>query len=183
MKTISRTVLSNARENEVYIPNAVICRKNISDNTKLIFGIIFSEALSKIENLDEHTISKMTKTIRNHCAEVPLGSIERECLCGTEAAKKIQYEIATLTATLDIAACFYECELHFARIEKPVCRLCENGKMFFRTIDLVNTLIDRELHNDGFENSFTENELETLEIYNRYHSPELLDEVIDILKR
>lgn len=50
-------------------------------------------------------------------------------------------------------------------------------------IDLVNTLIDRELHNDGFENSFTENELETLEIYNRYHSPELLDEVIDILKR
>lgn len=183
MKTISRTVLSNARENEIYIPNAVICRKNISDNAKLIFGIIFSEALRKMENLDEYTISEMTKIIRNHCADVPLGSIERECLCGTEAAKKIQYEIATLTATLDIAACFYECELHFASIEKPVCSLCENGKMFFKIIDLVNTLIDRKLHNSKHENLFTENELETLEIYDKYHSPELLSEVIDIMKR
>lgn len=183
MKDISRTVLNCAKENEVYIPREVMCRENISEDTKLIFGIIFSEALGKMENIDEYTVSEMTKIIRNHCAEVPLGSIERECLCETEKAKKIQYELAALTATLDIADCFYKCKLHFANIEKPVCRLCENGKTLFRMIDLVNTLVDRKIHNGSYEYLFTENEYKTLQIYNTYHSPEMLDEVIDILKR
>lgn len=187
MKTFSRTVLSTRRTDEVYIPREVICRENISDNTKLIFGIIFNECLSKMESIDEKSVTQATNMIKEFGANIPLSLIEslieKNCFCERETAKSIQKEFSFLTATLDIAACFYECKLNYIRIQKPVCCMCDNGKVLYKLIDLVNTLIDRELYNEGFENTLTENEFETFKIYSRYHSTELLDEVIDILKR
>lgn len=183
MELISKTVLANVGQGKVYIPSEVICRKNISDNTKLLFGIIFNECLSKMESIDENSVSQMTYIIKDYCTNVPLHSIEKDCLCGMKAAELIQKELASLTATLDIAACFYNCKLNYARVIKPVCRMCENGKTLYKMLDLVNTLIDRQINKTSFNKVFSDSEMELLKKYNENHSPEFLDEVIDILKR
>ena len=183
MKTFSKTVLSNVRADEVYIPREVMCRENISDNTKLMFGIVFSEHLRKMERLDVETVSKATNNIKDFGANISLSIIERECICGTEAAKVIQNEFSFLTATLDIATCFYECELNYINVQKPVCRVCNNGNILYKMFDLVNTIVDRQLHNMNFNKQFSTDELKTLSTYDINHSPELLGDVIDILKR
>lgn len=60
--------------------------------------------------------------------------------------------------------------------------MCDNGKMLYKMIDLVNTFVDRQLHNENLKKVFTLDELETLNTYNENRSLELLSEVIDILK-
>lgn len=182
MKTFSRTVLNNSGTNEVYIPREVIYRENISDNTKLIFGIIFSECLSKMESIDERNVTQATNMIKEFGTNIPLSLIEKNCFCEIETAKVIQKEFSFLTATLDIAACFYECKLNYITIQKPVCYMCDNGKTLYKMIDLVNTFVDRQLHNESFKKVFTVDELKTLNTYNENRSLELLSEVIDILK-
>lgn len=183
MEFISRTVLANKGKDELYIPSEVMCRKNISDNTKLLFGIIFNECLDKVERIDEYNVSQMTNIIKDYCKNVPLNSIEKYCPCGTGTAELIQKEIASLTATLDIAACFYGCKLNYIKVVKPVCHICENGRTLYKMLDLVNTLIDRQMNNTFFTKTFSDSELEMLKKYNENHQPELLNEVIDILKR
>ncbi len=183
MEFFSRNVLSNAMAGEVYIPREVMCRENISENTKLIFGMIFSECLNNMDNMTDDSITQAASTVKDYGASVPLNNIERECLCGTETAKSIQKELSLLTATLDIASCFYECKLNYINVQKPICRMCDNGKILYKMFDLVNTIVDRKLHNMDFKNQFSEDELEMLNAYGRSHSSELLSEVIDILKR
>lgn len=183
MEFLSRTVLSNAATGEVYIPREVMCRENISENTKLIFGMIFSECLNKMDSMTDNNISQAASILKNYVANVPLTTIERECLCGTETAKNIQQELSSLIATLDIASCVYECELHYINVRQPICRMCDNGKILYKMFDLVNTIVDRQLHNMDFKKQFSDDELETLSIYDSSHSSELLSEVIDILKR
>lgn len=183
MKTFSRTVLSNSRTDEVYIPREVICRDNINDNTKLIFGIIFSECLSKMESIDEKSVTQATNMIKNFGQNIPLSLIEKNCFCEMKTAETIQKEFSSLTATLDIAACFYECKLNYISIQKPACYMCGNGKLLYKMLDLVDTIVDRQLHNENFKKMFTIEELETLKAYDTNHSSELLCEVIDILKR
>lgn len=183
MKTFSRTVLSNGRTDEVYIPREVMCRENISDNTKLIFGIIFSECLSKMESIDEKNVTQATNMIKEIGTNIPLNLIEKNCFCEMKTAETIQKEFSSLTATLDIAACFYECKLNYINVQKPVCYVCDNGKVLYKLIDLVNTFVDRQLHNEKFKKVFTIDELKTLNAYDTNHSSELLCEVIDILKR
>lgn len=183
MELISKTVLANAGQGEVYIPSEVICRKNISDNTKLLFGIIFNECLSKMESIDENSVSEMTYILKDYCINIPLINIEKDCLCGEKVAKLIRKELIFLTATLDIAACFYNCKLNYTRIVKPICRVCENGKTLYKMLDLVNTLIDRQINNTSFNKVFSDTEMKMLKKYNENHSPEFLEEVIDILKR
>lgn len=182
MVFISKTVLDSSTADEVYIPREVMCRESISDNTKLIFGVIFSECLSKMESINVRNVSKAVYALKNFSENISLKTIERECMCGTETAKNIRHELVSLIATLDIGACFYECELHYASIQKPVCRMCENGKMLYKMIDLVNTIIDRELYGD-IQKHYFDDEKQVLKKYNATHSPELLNEVIDILKR
>lgn len=182
MKTFSRTVLSSGRSDEVYIPREVICRESISDETKLIFGIIFSECLSKMESIDEKNVTQATNMIKEFGINIPLSLIEKNCFCERETAKTIQKEFSFLTATLDIAACFYECKLNYISVQKPVCYMCDNGKTLYKMIDLVNTFVDRQLHNKNLKKEFAVDELETLKAYNTSHSTELLYEVIDILK-
>lgn len=182
MDFISRKVLSNVNENEVYIPREVMCRDNIDDNTKFVFGIIFSECLRKMESLNTTEVSQATNLIRNYSDSIPLNIIMEQCYCGEVKAKRIQKELFSLTATLDIAALFYECELNYVTVRKPVCHLCEKGKTLHKMIDLVNTIIDRELHGNIHKHYF-DDEMQLLREYNVSHSPELLNKVIDILKR
>lgn len=183
MEFFSRTVLSNAIAGEVYIPREVMCRENISDNTKLIFGMMFSECLNKMDSMSDDNISQAASILKNCGANVPLTTIERECLCGTETAKNIQKELSFLTATLDIASCIHECELNYINVQQPICRMCDNGKILYKMFDLVNTVVDRQLHHTDFKKQFSEDELETLNAYDKSHSSELLSDVIDILKR
>ncbi len=183
MDFILRNVLSNVSENEVYIPREVMCRNNIGDNTKFIFGIIFSECLRKMENLNENTVSQATNIIKSYGENVPLSTIEEQCFCGTKTAEKIQKELFSLIATLDIAALFYDCKLNFVTVQKPVCYLCEKGKTLYKMIDLMNTIIDRELHGKDIQKHYFDDEMLLLRKYGESHSPELLNEVIDILKR
>lgn len=183
MEFMSRTVLSNIKADEIYIPREVMCRENISNNTKLIFGTVFTECLSKMESIDKKTVTQAANVVKNIGTKIPLSTIDRACLCGTEAAEVIKKEFSSLTATLDIAACFYECVLNYINVQKPVCNLCDNGKKLYKMIDLVNTIVDRQLHNADFKKQFSEEELKTLNNYDKYHSSDLLGEVIDILKR
>lgn len=121
--------------------------------------------------------------MKNFSKGIPLHTIERECMCSPEAAESVRRELYSLIATLDVAACFYECELHYVSVQKPVCRLCENGKMLYKMTDFVNTVIDRHLQNPDYCNQLSENEIELFRKYNECHSPELLEAVVDILKK
>lgn len=98
--------------------------------------------------------------MKNFSKEIPLHTIERECMCSPEAAESVRRELYSLIATLDVAACFYECELHYVSVQKPVCRLCENGKMLYKMTDFVNTVIDRHLQNPDYCNQLSESEIE-----------------------
>lgn len=182
MKFITRNVMQVGRADEVYIPREVMVRDNISDNTKIIFGIIFNECLSKMNVIDVKTVSQAVNSLKGFSSHITLNTIEQECLCGTETAEVIKKELSSLLATLDIADCFYQCQLYYANVPKTICFLCNSGKSLYKMIDMLNTFVDRMLAEPYMEN-ITEAEYRILEEYNRTHSPNLIDEVIDILKQ
>lgn len=183
MKFLTKNVLQISGTDKVYIPREVMCRENISDNTKLVFGIVFSECLNKMNAINIKTVSQAVNVLKRFGSDITLNTIEQECFCGTETAKVIKKELSSLIATLDIADCFYQCELHYANVPKPICLMCDGGKSVYKMIDMLNTLVDRTLNKSHIEDIISEDELQTLKDYNESHSPELINTVIDILKR
>ena len=183
MKYVIRTVLNGIGKDEAYIPGQVMCREDISDNAKFIYSLIFSECLGKMESIDERTVNQAARIISDFCKDVPLTTIERECMsCGDETVR-IHDELRSLSSRSDITKYLNECKNHFIRIQKPVCNLCSDGRMMYKTFDLINTLVSRMLDDTKTGEIFSDEELAILEAYNESHSTEFLDDVIDILKR
>lgn len=183
MKYFARTVMSGLDRDEAYIPRQVMSREDISDNAKLIYGMIFSECLTKMENNDEATIIQAAKVISDFCKDVPMSTIERECLSCGDVATQVHEELYSLSSASEAAKYLRECQLHFIRLQKPVCNFCSNGKMIYKMFDLINTLVDRIINEVLIEDIFSEDEIEVLRSYSQNHNTELLNEVIDILKK
>ncbi|MDE6593222.1 MAG: hypothetical protein K2K57_09195 [Oscillospiraceae bacterium] len=182
MNYVLRTVLNGLGKDEVYIPRQVMCREDISDNAKLIYGMIFSECLSKMENIDEQTVNQAAKVISDFCKDVPMTTIERECMsCGDEAIR-IHEELYSLSSKSDTAVFLNECKSYFIRMQKPVCNFCSSGRMMYKAFDLINNLVCRMLDDTYVSEMFSDEEIEILNEYNKNHNVELLDDVIDILK-
>ena len=183
MKYILRTVLNSLDKDEVYIPRQVMCRKDICDNAKLIYGMIFTECLHQMESIDEATVVQAAKVISDFCKDVPMSTIERECMSCEDEAVSIHNELHSLSSESDTADYLRECKIHFIRKQKPVCNFCSDGKMMYKTFDLINTLVYRMLDDTQIGEMLSADEIEILKTYNENHNAEILDDVIDILKR
>lgn len=183
MKYFVRTVTNGLDKDEVYIPRQVMNREDISDNAKLIYGMIFSECLDKMENFDEDTVIQAAKIISDFCKDVPMSTVKSTFLNFEEEAVKIRDELHSLSSASEAAEYLRECQVRFVRVQKPVCNFCSNGKMMYKLFDLINTLVYRMLDDTQGCETLSEDETEALKSYNENHNAELLGEVIDILKK
>lgn len=183
MKYISRSVLNGHDKNEVYIPRQVMCREDISDNAKLIYGMIFTECLTNMESIDEATVIQAAKVISNFCKDIPMSTMERTCMSSGAEAVRIREELHSLSSEKETAEYLRECKMYFIRTQKPVCNFCSDGKLMYKVFDLINTLSYRMLDNTQIREMLSENEIQILKSYNESHDVELLNEVIDIIKK
>lgn len=177
MKKSVVNVINLLGTDKVYIPKAVMKRDHISEDTKLMFGIIFSECLRNISDLEESS-NHAAETVRNFAKIIEIDMIANECFCSYEEAKKIKSELISLTATLNIEECFCECEVNVVNTANPVCRACENGKLIYLLTNFFKLSI-----NDVLEHyTLTEGEKEMLSAFSESVNQELLSKVIDIMK-
>ncbi len=196
MQFISKTVLSSTGTDEVYIPRQVMCRKYICDNAKLMYGVIFNECLSKMESFDEKTVLQAVDIINVFCEDVELTTIANNCHCSKDEAVQIKKDLVSLVSTSDTAAYLRECKLNYIRKQKLSCYICGNGKMMYKMTDLINTIVNRtvynldyeilsadEVYNSNYEVTLSADEVKLLSLYNQSHSADMLNDVIDILKK
>lgn len=178
MKKSVVNVINLLGTDKVYIPKAVMKREYISEDTKLMFGIIFSECL---RNITDFTVSseQASEMVRKFAEVIEIGMIANECFCSNEEAKKIKSELIYLTATLNIVECFQECELNVVNNANPVCRACENGKLIYLLTNFFKLSI-----NDVLEHyTLTKEEKELLSAFSENINQELISSCFCILRR
>lgn len=178
MKKSVVNVINLLGTDNVYIPKAVMKRDCISEETKFMFGVIFSECLRNIADF-EKSAHKAAETVRKFSENIDTEMISKECFCTYKEARKIKSELISLTATLNIEECFLECELTVAdNANFPACRVCEKGKlmyMFFEYFSLSSK--DILEHCD-----FTEDEKKLFSAVSENINQKQLSKVIDIMK-
>lgn len=177
MKKSVLNVINLLGEDKVYIPKAVMNRDYISEDTKLMFGVIFSECLRNITDFSGSS-HQAAETVRNFSENIEIEMITKECFCTYEEAKKIKSELISLTATLNIEECFLECELNVVNDANPVCRACENGKLLLMLANFFSyKKMDFLEHHD-----LTDDEKKHLLTFIDNIDKQLLSKIHDIMK-
>lgn len=90
---------------DVYIPHQVMCQKDISNDTKLIFGKIYSEIMNE---LTPNPIEVIIEIISDECENISLESIWQICMCDYPEAIRIKRELVALSSTNIIEASVLE---------------------------------------------------------------------------
>jgi uncharacterized protein HemY len=88
----------------LHIPKPIL-KENVSDNSKMMFSIIFTNSLKNINDFNNAS-EQVSKLINEHILHITYSEIISECLCDRKRAKKIKKELHKLSQTVDISECF-----------------------------------------------------------------------------
>lgn len=89
----------------IQIPKEVMIRTDVGDDTKMMFSIIFTEAIGKINGTHEIT-KQVYQTMEKRINEITTDEIKNECICSDKKSKTIKNEMKKLISDIDLDKCF-----------------------------------------------------------------------------
>ncbi len=102
-------LLEKVSADTIIIPRSVAFRSDIYEESKTLFGVLFTECLNDLKE-DGYTIDGKTvgKLMKEYLMDMSDPEIRYECLCSSAMASAVRSETAMLINKTDLSACLRE---------------------------------------------------------------------------
>ena len=93
----------------IIIPKSVAFRKDVYEESKTLFGVVFTECVNDLRSygsfIDGKTVGKMMK---EYVMDMTIPDIQCECLCSPTMASAARSETVVLINKTDLSECLRE---------------------------------------------------------------------------
>lgn len=102
-------ILEKVSTDTIIIPRSVAFRNDIYEESKTLFGVLFTECLNDLRE-DGYTIDGKTvgKLMKEYLMDMSVPEIQYECLCSSAMASAVRNETVMLINKTDLSACLRE---------------------------------------------------------------------------
>lgn len=94
--------------NTIMIPKSVAQRKDVYDESKTLFGVVFTDCVEALRSygrsIDGQTVGKM----KDYVMDMTIGDIQCECLCSPSIASAAKSETVMLINKTNLVECLRE---------------------------------------------------------------------------
>lgn len=102
-------LLEKISADTIIIPRSVVFRNDIYEESKTLFGMLFTECLNDLREygytIDGKTVGKLMK---EYLMDMSIPEIRYECLCSSAKALAVKSETVMLINKTDLSACLRE---------------------------------------------------------------------------